>query len=316
MVSNAQPTTNGQVEKPPMQTEPILQPQEGSTSSQSQPLSEAQKADAVAALFNGETEEKKDTSPKSEKAPETPETLADLLKETDETVIQLGNDDPLPNSKKSPKTLSEAGEQLGIEPDDLYGLTITTRDGEAISISDLKDAHQDRAATEHESATRAVALDERENAMIASQRLWAEMGDQLTANITPELRQELAEQMTANAETEHRRMLQTMPELADTAIFTQFRNDVVVTMKEYGYAEHELVVGDHRQMLVMRDLIRAKKRLKALANFKPMPTLPQQSGKSTPHRAPVNKRAQIIKAGKGGTPEQQVSAIASLLNGK
>lgn len=260
-------------------------------------MSDAEQAKAVAELLNGET-------PPAQ---------------TGEDPGDPDLEDPAPEAKDAapaPKTITDAAERLGIEPADLYGLEISTGDGETITLGKLKDAHQDRQTASRETAERQAALDARETGLIADQQLWAQLGETLTKALPPEQLQRLQSSQQAKHEHEHQMMVQTMPELQDTAKMDQFRLDVVDALKNYGYQPHEITVGDHRQLLVIRDLIRAKKRLKELSEFKPAQKAPKaQPGKGR-GTMPSRRDALVGRAQRSGSEGDKVAAVAALLNGK
>lgn len=219
-----------------------------------------------------------------------------------------------PKKGAKPKTFSEAAEALGMEPKDLYALTLNTGDGEEVKIGDLKDAYQNRQAAERETAERAAALDERETALFQEQRLFAELGDDLAKHISPQKRQEMLTHLQEREARERQRLMQMMPELQDQATFEQFRDDVVGTLGKYGYKPHEIVVSDHRHLLVVRDLIRANKRIKSLLQ------LPKE-GSKPPKASPPQGRGAGSQNRRGSKPSrpargsEQVEAVSALIKG-
>lgn len=278
----------------------------------------------------GSTQPDPSSNPSETKQTEQPKTdaelaqsVSDLLGTGDEDRTGTGDESstgtedgdlntPSPTGK--PKTMAEAAERLGIEAKDLYKLSITTGDGDTVSIGDLKDAHQNRLAAEQETAKREVALDQRETAITADQRIWAEMGDQLAQILTPQVRQQLAERMSERESAERRKLLQALPEMQDEAKFDQFRSDVVDTLGKYGYKPHEIVVGDHRQLIVLRDLIRLQHRVDQLSKFQPEPLMPRQS-KPQGRGNPTSRAQAALNKAKGGTEAHKVDAVAQLLKG-
>jgi hypothetical protein len=319
MTTNEQPLRSGQ----PEQTEQTSDP--GSTASgtsspspETRPadphLTEAEKAAAVTALLNGEPP--KDDAAGEDEGDGGGREPGDADPPRAEGDDGAGSAEPadVQQAPDAPATVQEAAERLGIDAADLYKLTITTGDGETVTLGDLKDAHQSRQAAERETAQRAAALDERETAIIAEQRLWAEMGDTLAQAITPEQRTALKERLDQRDAQERRLMVQAMPEMADPNTFAQFRDDAMQLLTDYGYKPHEVVVGDHRQLLILRDLMRAKKRLKDLASFKPR-TEPPQSKKPQGRGRTSNRTAAVQRAMNSRHEADKVAGVAALLNG-
>jgi hypothetical protein len=296
MTTNEQLSTTGQPEEPVTPPESASPGQEtSSTPPETQPpLTEAEKAKAVADLLNGADS----ATERPEEPPGDPDDPA-----------------PAPEPKSAPKTLSELAETLGASPEDVYKIELTTGDGEVVSIGDLKDGHRDRQAAQRETAEREAALDQRETAIIAEQRVWASIGESLEQSIPPEAREQLAQQMQERDRVERRRLMDAAPELQDQAKFEAFREDVVKTLGEYGYKPHEIVVGDHRQLMVLRDLIRTKKRLKDLLEYKPKQSPPGGRKPTGRGNEPDGTARAISKAKSSPHEADKVAAVAALLKG-
>lgn len=146
------------------------------------------------------------------------------------------------------------------DPEEFYKTEITTGDGEKVTIGALKDAYQSQQATARETAKRAVALDERESALYLDQQLINTLGTAPTPAAVQQYQQRLVERDTR----ERSSLLAAMPELKDAPVFEAFRKDVVDRLGKYGIRPNEVVINDHRQLLIVRDLIRAEARIKAL----------------------------------------------------
>lgn len=217
-----------------------------------------------------------------------------------------GAPDPAP---APPASLSEAAERLGMEPSELYKLKLTTGDGETVSLGEIKDAWQDRAARERETAQRATELDTREAAVLADQRLWGELGDQLGQTLSAETRTQLQERLAERDRVERRKTLEAMPELADPARFDAFRDRVAGELEGYGYKPHEIVVGDHRHLVILRDLIRMKDRLAKLEEYRPEKPLPKAA---KPRKPPPRSQ---VKPNAAASEAEKVSAVSQLLRG-
>lgn len=220
-----------------------------------------------------------------------------------------------PEQPRPPKTLKEAAQALNIDAEALYEVEIGTGDGEKVKLGELKDAWQGRHEAERESAERAAALDSRETAIIAEQRMWGELGENLAAALTPENLQQLKQTLEAKDIQERRRMVQIMPEFDDPQVFSQFRTDAVELLGKYGYKPHEVVIGDHRQIQLIRDFIRANKRLEVLSLHKPTRQTPDTS-RTRGRSAPQSNTSKLVqKAKQSSSTADKIAGVAALIQG-
>jgi hypothetical protein len=180
--------------------------------------------------------------------------IADLLGET-----PANEPNDAPSQDGDAEAQPEADAPVDFDPEAFYAQEITTGDGEKVTIGALKDAYQSRQQAERETAKRSVALDERESALAQDQRFWMELGE-----LPVPVKAKIAERMQARERAEHGKMLAMMPELKDKAHFDTFRTEIVEALGKYGYTPAQIVVTDHRQLMILRDLIRAQARIKAL----------------------------------------------------
>ena len=298
------------------------------------PMNEADRAEAVANLLMGNSpdgekgsvharapeDEGASEDGRSTRAPATedgekPSGLLDDVDMGDEydPNAQENEGEQAPRKGKAPTTIAEAAEALGMEPKDLYKMELTTGDGETVTIGDLKDAYQNRQAAERETAERAAALDERETAIFQEHRLLTELGQDLEKALSPEKRQKLVQNLEARDARERQLLLDAMPELKDKAKFDQFRSDVVEALGKYGYDPHEIVVTDHRHLLIVRDLIRAHRRIKSLTSISSEQKPPKSAPPQGRGAGSQNKRRSKHVKSHGST--DQVSAVASLIKG-
>lgn len=306
----------GRQERTPERTETSSPPREPSSRSpetQRTPKTDADRASAISELLNGRTPEPDTASADGDQGPDPEdyggEHLDDGPPEPQEGAQDADQQSPPPK----PTTLKEAAERLGIEPEDAYKLTLTTGDGEGVTLGQMKDAYVAQETARRETAQREASLDERETAITRSQQLWAQLGDRLEHAIPRESRQQLAQHLDERNAREQRMLMQVAPELQDETVLNTFRDDVVKTLGKYGYKPHEVVIGDHRQALVIRDLIRAQKRLEALRDYKPERQPPRT--KSGAKAAPTGSKARVVNKARHGTEADKVAGVSALLRG-
>lgn len=216
-----------------------------------------------------------------------------------------------------PATLTDVAEALGIEPGDVYAMEVTTGDGETVKIGDLKDFYQNRDVAMRETVERSAALDERESVISQDQRLWGQIGNDLVRILPPETVGQLKAQMVERDQHERQLLVDAIPEMADAAKFDQFRMDAVEFMgKRYGMQPHELAVTDHRHILIMRDLMRAEKRLDDLRKWKPKRDPPRaHKARGRDGKVVSQTDALVAKAKTSRHDADKIRGIAALLKG-
>jgi hypothetical protein len=285
---------------------PSETPREPSSSGSETSLrTEADKAREVHRLLSGELEDDQ---------PEEDDGAAPLADQPDED--QAGSEEAGSKENANVQKISELSPQaiakrLDIPVEDVYGMQITTGDGEKVSLGSLKDAWQDRQEAARETAKREAGLDQRESAILANQRLWSKVAGDLAGKLSPETMNGLREQAQQMERQERQRMLQAMPELNDEASFANWREKLVTVLGGYGFRPAEMVITDHRMLLIMRDLMRTNERLAKLMSYSPSkepPKAAQTQGRSTPS----NSKA-LAKRARNGTDSDKVAAVSALL---
>jgi hypothetical protein len=215
-----------------------------------------------------------------------------------------------------PGTLSELSERLGLKPEQVYDLELTTGDGETVKLGALKDAWQDRQAEARETAKRAKALDEREAALVADRQLWDAIGTELQSRISPQLARELRGRMSREEGVEREKLMAAMPELKDPETLTRFNEKFLARLQKYGFTGAEIRVTDHRNVLLVRDLMRAEERLEKLLSYEPPKDPPKSQpsqGRSSGPSSTERQRKLNAKA-RSGTEADKVKAVSALLN--
>lgn len=233
-----------------------------------------------------------------------------------------GSDDPwMPpegetqESTEPPSTLADLAEKLGMQPEQVYDLELTTGDGETVKLGALKDAYQNRQAEARESAKRAKALDERESALTADAQLWSAVAAEVGRHLTPQTKQRLRDREIQNDREERRRLAAAMPELNDPDVLDRFKRSFVETLQGYGFGPHEMHITDHRNVVLVRDLMRYKTRLDKLLSYEPQQEPPKAARTKGRDTGANGRQQQMINRAAHGTEKQKVDAISALLKG-
>jgi hypothetical protein len=267
-------------QEPTQQTphDPSSEAPSNSSRSSGTPLKGKAQIDAIAALMRGEPA---NPEPEGDELEDDPEgDIRDpLLEDRGQSDETPGIEAEKETKAKGKLTPQEVAEKLDIKPDAVYDMDIPLRDGESVSLGKLKDLWQEREAVEQEIAQKSTDLDRREATVIADQQAWAVLAAQggLTGNALNEARQIVGKQI----EREQGLLFDLMPDLQDAAKLDLFRRDLVRVMGKVGYKPHEIVLGDHRQGLLLREFISMERELNALrkANKKPPPKSHQPNGR-------------------------------------
>lgn len=192
--------------------------------------------------------------------------LADLLAESDES--EPDGESP----KETPATgLIDLAEKLDMQPDDLYGLTVTMSDGKPMKIGELKDIAQ--KATDLESAD--LDLETRRQEQEAKfTRMHGELRELVAALPKSALTNEQFAKATQRYEsrlTEARAAVDAaVPEWKDADVRKAERASIGEFLGDYGFDANYLeTVLDPRSVTFIRDAWRLNKRVKdALAKVK------------------------------------------------
>lgn len=231
--------------------------------------------------------------------------------------------DPEPSEEVSaPRTLKELSEKLGVADEDLYNVELTTGDGEAVTLGELKDAWQDREAAERETAEKFDAIDERETALSADAHRLGMMVQDLVDVVGPErvgpLLEKQNEQYMRTRERERGMLMHVLPELRDAAKLDQFRDDLAETMGEYGVSRADIDrLMDHRLVWFARDAMRAMRKLRQLkAAPKPAPAPKPRIRNPQGSSGGRGGRGSLIAKARSGSEADKVRGISALLTGE
>ncbi len=289
--------------------------QKSADGSQRRQMSEAEMASAVSSLLAGETGQGEDGPPgSSEEGQEAGAAGADgehggLADHSDSGGDGAPDVDghSAADVGLTPQAIAEG---LGVDAAEVYDMDIPVGDdGETVKIGALKDAWQDRATAERESVEREAGLNEREAAIISDQQAWALLAaeGQLTPQVFERVRERIGERMNQ----EQGMLFDLVPELRDETKLDLFRRDLVRVMGQVGFQPHEIVLGDHRQGLLLRRFVQLEKENAAMKKqLRPKPPrTPKPQGRGKPAKP-------NFSAARRGNDSQKVAAVSQLLNGK
>jgi hypothetical protein len=215
------------------------------------------------------------------------------------------------------ESLDALAQTLGVEAANLYQVKVPTRDGETITLGELKDYHAQRG--EHE--VERLAWEEQrvtEQADLARSR--QELAELLSAVPRDKLRPEIIERVRQVHETrmavERSKLLDRVPEWKDDAKRSEEMDKIAGHLADYGIPKSALAeITDHRLLVYMRDNMARKARLDAaLAQVREVRT-PPPPGSSKP---PVNKSGSTRQGQPNGPQAQRarLGEISKLLRGE
>ena len=215
---------------------------------------------------------------------------------------------PQPRTGKALKSLDDAAKGLGVDPAKLYGLEIKLADGETVTLGALKDAYQGRADKARESVQREVQLDARVAQVQQEIQLWAQAGQEVAARISPDVRERLVKAATDRQKAEWGSLLLDMPELADPVKREGFDKEVAdLLQSRYGV---KAAATRRVEVLILRDLLKAEKRLQEILSFVPKAKEPK------PGKAPQGRGAVSSTSIAGNSEVSRLDRIAGLMRGQ
>ncbi len=217
---------------------------------------------------------------------------------------------------KPPANLEELALGAGLDKSKLYDMEIITGDGETVKLGALKDAWATREQGVQETAANDARLNERETALIQEQAVWSQIGEQFNQFTTPEQRETIRNQLAQKTHNERAALMHAAPELNSTHAWESFQADAVKLAGQHGYKPHEVVLSDHRQVLILRGYLKALKILADLKAFKPSVKKPGMTRTAGRVDAPSGK-TQVHKAANapGATEADRIAGVAALIKG-
>jgi hypothetical protein len=213
-----------------------------------------------------------------------------------------------------PKGLTPKGlaEKLDIEAKDIYGMEITTGDGEVTTLQKLKDSFEGQATTGRETTEREIALNGREAAITSDIQALGVL-DAMQA-IPQNIRTQAVEHMNAMAEREYLKFRSVNPELQTDEGRLGFEADVGKHLKQFGLIKEQFGVQNVGMMRMIQSAIRNEKAIAKLTALKPKKA-PSSVNRNRTAPIKADSNAAIVQQAMNGTRNQKSAAVAQLLKG-
>ncbi len=184
-----------------------------------------------------------------------------------------------------------------------YEQEIPLSSGTKVKLGELKDFYQAQDQ-------KVAELIERENAMLAKA---AEVNDylELLEQIPEAQKAQIRQQQEQLLMTEHKLMLDAIPEWKDQGQFAAGKERIFNLAREYGIQQHLERVSDHRILKMLNDYARMREAVKAAREKVAPAKAPDPKGKQS---APKPQLAGLVqKAKQTGSEADQMAAINTLL---
>lgn len=314
--------------KKPKQSEPKPAPSEpssqksplphkqGQQATTDAPRTQADKLRDVQSLLRGEDNSPQDGDQDTASSGAIPEPQGDTARVEDRSAAGIPQDDRVsPPDDAGGITVKDLAEKLGTTPKKLYeSLTVTTGDGETLTLGEAKDRITTQEAATREIVQRENSLNERESAILQNMQVLQSVYTDLQGKLSPQVVQQMQARTKQKEDAERRLMLSTMPELQDTAKLDQFRQDAAEIMSKYGFRPNELVIQDHRIALAIKDLIQTKRQLEKLLAFDPEANVnPPKANRPQGRRTKTNQVDQAISKARSGTQADKLAGVSAVL---
>lgn len=230
--------------------------------------------------------------------------------------------EPAPSAPKAPaaasvSTVADVAARLGVDAADVYGIQVTTRDGETVTLGALKDHYQARAdgdlerlAWEEQRIAERAELET--NRQELAELLSAVPRDKLNPAIVEQVRRTHEVRMTAERE----KLVERMPAWRDDTVRNRELDKISEHLKQYGIPRAVLdSLTDHRLVVYMHDNMARKARVDAALEqaraVRPAPPPPASGRQPT-------KPTGSTRTGRQNAPMHgaAVHAISKLLRGE
>ena len=225
-------------------------------------------------------------------------------------------------SERPELSLKSIADQLGIDVAELYDMEVPTAgDGEPVTLGQLKDLHQHGGSMpemeltaqyetiQQELAERDQVVSSREVEAQALQNDLAFMQNEIMAHLPPERIAQLQERHNQTLATEGAMLLNAIPEFEDQQVFNNWRGAAIEYTARFGFKPSDLVISDHRLVVLLNHAMGLEKRLDRLASMKP--TVPKP-----PKKKAVGNGMVPIKSSKASMDRNQhLDAVAKLVGG-
>ena len=282
-------------------------------------LSAAEQTAAVANLLAEEGVEVNTLAKRPGTTGDRAETVLDGRRHDDNP----GDDEPpqpAPRRKK-PGSLVEGAQELGMSPEEVYAWEIGFGDGTpAVSLSALKDGHQNRHAALQEIAAKEAAFFERESAIRTRETEVDTLRELMLDRLSPESRaqvdraiQQRRQREDAQAALELRRV---MPELQDKAYLEGFLGHLEGVATRHRFRPEEmLAIRDPRIFTVLKELKDLQDTITRLSKIDPE-RVKEQPRVIQPQGRGGGDDGAIQRAKRSGREMDKVNATYSILRGR
>ncbi|WP_425044057.1 hypothetical protein [Primorskyibacter sp. S87] len=303
---------------------------------QSQPVTEADKIDAVASLFeepDGSDTLAENSSGVSDDEQQRQEDHVEVVSSlVDGSPANSDDDDdnrnsPITEEDDDSVSLASVAEALEVEPADLYEVQVPLGDGETVTLGQLKDAYKDQTEAERILTERRSQADQREVALMQEQHFMQNMFEALKGQITPEMAQYISNHDKQVDAEERLALSRVVPDLQGKTDRVQFFEKAVKRMATVtGRSEQESAIrlgmlrgrGSALDIKFLHAAIEAFEELDRLKGYrndaerhKDLPKTKRSGGK----RGVADRLTRAKKLAAGGTDADIARGVSELLGG-
>lgn len=207
------------------------------------------------------------------------------------------------NKKAMPKMFNDLAEATGIKLDDLYALKVSTKDGESVTIEELKSLQGTQDALEIRELEFEESRVAKEGDLRQAQSELAEIVAALpNGTLNPAVLEKLRAKNSARQQVEQSRTMEAIPTWSDETARIKDMTGMVSHLERFGLPQNYLAsVTDHRMLVFIRESFLREQRInKALERVR--------AGKPNP-------TTKTPATGKAPTKQEQAPKIQNARNG-
>ncbi len=160
--------------------------------------------------------------------------------------------------------------ELEITPEEAYGIEIPIGEGESLTIGELKDMYSKSSDWQTEYAQREKELSSREVQAATDQQDLAVLQGEIYQLLPAERIKELQDRHIDKLAVESVLLHNAIPAFKDEAFFTSWRDKAQQYTSRFGFKAQDLVITDHRILVLLDHAMKLEDRLDRLAAFKPV----------------------------------------------
>ncbi|MGI9308549.1 MAG: hypothetical protein ACR2P6_04755 [Gammaproteobacteria bacterium] len=224
-----------------------------------------------------------------------------------------------PDSSSPDEPLPEQDEAPEPEPGAIdYDMEVPMPDGaESVTIGQLKDHYQQHGELQQERDSWEDQRSQQQGELMATRQQLLDLAN-LMGDIKPEVVEHIQGMQAQEQEQQAALLLQVFPEWTDADKKAGARTRHLSTVKEYGFSEFEYgSINDHRIIRLLHDLTRYRERAQAGEARREQIKAELPKGQKTQSRkqTPAQQKAAMVKRAIGGTEQDKMAAISSLIKG-